>query len=451
MDVLGWLVRLLRLENAGSAGALQTMSEQEQRLRRFRTAWDAYYGRFPKPLKVKKGKPDDNVIVNFARIIVEKSVDFLFGKEIRLEIVEGEETEAEAWLRAAWEANGWMGFLQRLAIGGSVTGQVFVKLLPPDERTRPYPRLVAVDAGLVDVTWAPDDVERVTAYTIMYPAGDRLRRQVIAQGENGQWTIADQERPLSGGSWVTVKTVAWPWPFAPMVHAQNLPLPNEFWGMSDLGEDVLGLNRALNFLLSHALRIVRYHAHPKTWGRGFRRMDMDLSVDNMIILPSERSELGILTAKGDLSGAVQVYRAMVDALLQVARTPEVSLGKVENLGNLSGVALRVLYEPLLEKTETKRRLYGALVSEVSRRMLVMGGHPSMRVRVHWPELLPQDPMALRQAAVIDKELGVSTDTLLRKLGYDPEVEQEKTRAQMTTEDVGEALLRAFDGGKGEGG
>lgn len=445
MDVLGWLVRLLRLENAARVGGTQAMSEQELRLRRFREAWDAYYGRFPKPLKVKKGKPDDNVSVNFARIIVEKSADFLFGQEIRLEIVEGEDTAAEEWLRSAWEVNGWMGFLQRLAIGGSVTGQAFVKIMPPDEKTRPYPRLVMVDAALVDVRWSPDDVEKVEAYTIMYPAGDRLRRQVMERQPSGAWVIRDQERGLSGGAWQTVKTVDWPWPFAPMVHAQNLPLPNEFWGMSDLGEDVLGLNRALNFLLSHALRIVRYHAHPKTWGRGFRRMDMDLSVDNMIILPSERSELGVLSAKGDLPGAVQIYRAMVDALLQIARTPEVSLGKVENLGNLSGVALRVLYEPLLEKTETKRRLYGNLIAEVSRRMLAMGGYPDLRVRIHWPEMLPQDPMALRQAAVIDKELGASTDTLLRKLGYDPEVEKEKKAAEV--DDVGKALVRAFDGGE----
>ncbi len=43
------------------------LANEFARLNRIRRAWEAYHGHFRKPLKVKLGQPDDNVVVNFAR------------------------------------------------------------------------------------------------------------------------------------------------------------------------------------------------------------------------------------------------------------------------------------------------------------------------------------------------------------------------------------------------
>jgi hypothetical protein len=67
--------------------------------------------------------------------------------------------------------------------------------------------------------------------------------------------------------------------------------------------------------------------------------------------------------------------------------------------------------------------------EINRRMLELGGFgPDSITEIHWPELLPSDPMAERQALQIDAALGVSTDTILTKLGYDADLEREKKQA-----------------------
>jgi hypothetical protein len=54
-------------------------------------------------------------------------------------------------------------------------------------------------------------------------------------------------------------------------------------------------------------------------------------------------------------------------------------------------------------------------------------------------------MQERQAALIDMQLGVSQDTLMMRLGYDPELERQKREASGT--ELGEQILSAFDRGQ----
>lgn len=112
--------------------------EEIARARRFKTAWEAYYGQHPKPLKVKSGQPDDNVIVNFARVVVDKGVSFLFGQDVGFELDETDTTPAEEWLAGCWKANRKSTLLQKLALNGAVCGHAFVKIVPGN----PYPRIV---------------------------------------------------------------------------------------------------------------------------------------------------------------------------------------------------------------------------------------------------------------------------------------------------------------------
>src|SRR5690606_15610206 len=106
-----------------------------------------------------------------------------------------------------------------------------------------------------------------------------------------------------------------------------------------------------------------------------------------------------------------LYERLREALHEVARVPEVATGRMENVGQLSGVALSILYQPLIEKTETKRCTYGDLLVELNRRMLALGGFGEDNITVlHWPELLPGDVLQERQAALLDHQLGVSAST-----------------------------------------
>lgn len=422
------------------------IAEEMARVRDIATRWQYYTGKHPRPLKVRPGQPDDNIIVNFVRIVVDKGVSFLFGNEVTFEIDEVRRTEAEEWLDAAWEANNKMLLLQKLALNGAVAGHAFAKIVPG----APYPRIIVLDPATVTVRWAPDDIERVLLYRIQYTALDPQAgrmvnyRQDIRLTDEG-WVIADF-RAERGGEWRTVNEERWPYAWPPIVDCQNLPAPNSFWGDSDISDDIIQLNRAMNFILSNIARIIRFHAHPKTWGRGFTADQLRIGVDETIVLPSPEAELRNLEMQSDLASSIAAFERLREAFHEVTCVPEVAVGKMDRVGALSGVALQILYRPLVERTEVKRRLYGKLITDLNARLLEMGGYGAgINTVLHWPELLPADPLQERQVALLDQQLGVSQDTILARLGYDPDLEREKR--EVRTAELGERLLSAFDGGE----
>jgi hypothetical protein len=374
-------------------------------------------------------------------------VSFLFGQDLRFELDEVAETEAEQWLAACWRANRKMTTLQKLALNGAIAGQAFIKIVP----SQPYPRLVVLDPATVAVTWDPDDLEQVVRYRIQYPAIDpqtgkpiTVRQLIVRDGP--AWQITDQRSPADSPVWQTVSETAWPYPWPPIVDCQNLPCPNEYWGISDLEDDLLQLNASINFVFSNLARIIRFHAHPKTWGRGFSANQLNVAVDETIVLPSPDASLQNLEMTSDLASSIQLLQRLREALHEIARVPEVATGRLERAGALSGVALQILYQPLIEKTETKRRTYGDLLVELNRRLLALGDYgDDQHTIIHWPALIPGDPESEAKTLLLWQQLGASQDTILQKLGLDPDLERQK-RA-VTSASLGEQLLTAFDRGQ----
>ncbi len=418
-------------------------TEEQARLIQYSQAWKAYFGQYTRPLKIRPGQSDDNVIVNYCRVLVDKGVSFLFGEEPQFEIDEQEQTLAEDWLTAFWQANRKMQLLKKIALNGAVCGHCFVKIVPGE----PFPRLVNISPEYMTVITDPDDIATVWRYKIQYPAqgrnGEQLTiRQVIEQQDNGQWLILDQ---MATGSnpFITRNETTWPWPWPPLVDCQNLPSPNEYYGISDIEPDVIDLNHSINFVLSNLARILRFHAHPKTWVKGCQASDLKVAVDETIILQAADAEMHNLEMMSDLSSSLAFYLRLKEAIHEVTNVPEVATGKIDSVGALSGVALRILYQPLIDKTKSKRESYGEMLMELNRRVLEMAGYgPDNRTEIHWPELLPKDVMQERQAALLDQQLGVSQDTLLRQLGYDADLEREKRETE--SGDMAETMLTAFD-------
>ncbi|MGI6376442.1 MAG: phage portal protein [Anaerolineales bacterium] len=428
------------------------VADELERQMRYRRAWEAYHGQSPGLLKVREGDHDDNVRVNFARALVDKGVSFLFGKELSFEIDQTQETPAERWLDACWRANRKALLLQKLALNGAVCGHAWLKLTQPPMLA--YPRLIVIDPANVAVGLAIDDIERVDWYRIQYTAIDPRRgelvvlRQWIVRSDSGVgWDVIDEES-RGGGSWQETGRVLWAYDWPPLIDCQNLPLPNEYFGVGDLEDDVLELCRAMDFVLSNTMRIIRFHAHPKTWARGIETDRVKVTADELIILESDTAELHNLEMESDLASSLALYERLREALHDISRVPEIASGRLDRVGHLSGLALQLLYQPLLEKTQAKRNTYGEMLVELNRRLLELGGWGSdMITELHWPELLPEDTREMREVALMDDQLGVSRDTLLRRLGYDPELEQRKRGAQEA--ELGEQLLAQLERGEGE--
>src|SRR5258708_28646672 len=98
------------------------------RLERIGAAWKAYEGNLEAPLKKMQGEPDDNVMSNRCQPIVDRGVDFLFGKEIEISVEENAPQEAQDILDKIWgRKEARIPLLQKLGMNGAVAGQAFLR------------------------------------------------------------------------------------------------------------------------------------------------------------------------------------------------------------------------------------------------------------------------------------------------------------------------------------
>lgn len=404
--------------------------DEQQRMQQQARAWDAYFGRMKKPFKATRRGSDDNILVNRCRPIVNKGASFLFGKLVRFEMPAGapRAKSAQRYLDATWKANRQTTILQKLAVTGGVTGQAMIKIIP----TFPYPTLKVIDTANVTITTLPDDVDTVIAYAINYMGQDPLGqpapcRQLIALlPDNVTWGIMDQWQDGNEVWQMHHALVEWPYPFAPVVMAQNMVAPNQVWGLSDLEADLIAINDDINFILSNAARILRFHANPKTVGKGFDASKLNITSDGTIMLPTETASLQMLEMNSDLSSSLNFVTRLQSAMDELSHVPSISLGTYNDMprGTVSGIALQILYQPLTEKTDGKRGTYGEMLVELCSRLLVIGGYLPADVVIHWPNVVPTNDLDEAQVALLWQQLGVSQTTIWAKLDLDPEAEAE---------------------------
>jgi hypothetical protein len=434
------------------------------RKQNIKLAWKAYRGELQDPLKVKRGESNDNVKTNRCAPVVDKGVSFLFGPVLGIEATDEAsqpDTDKQECLDGTWgDDDEKMTLLCKMATNGGVCGQIFLKLIPPQGSSL-YPRLVVLDPSLIRIVTPPDDCDLILAYIIEYAAGkDEQKRQIIARVDPDSdtasvgpddiadtWTISNYVKRGQSTTWTsTGETEDWPYPFAPIFTTQNLPNPNEPWGVPDLTPDLIAMNNVLNFVQSNTARIIKYHAHPKTIARGVHADQVTVSPDDILFVPSMDSDIKNLEMESDLSSSLNFASVLRTDMDEQSRVPAVALGRLQDMprGDVTGIALQLMFQPLLEKTTLKRRTSGSLIRAVSRAILVIMGKISIDeyenypIGLHWAELLPTDALKSAQTALLYRQLSVSDATLLKRLGFDPEEEAEK----LAQEDARKATMYA---------
>lgn len=446
----------------------QVRAAELHRLAKFEQAWRYYLGQHDEALKRKPTDPDDNVRVNLARVIVDKGVSYLFGKGGVTISAEGavgdEQEEADAVVDSpteeAWAAaidNSSKQLLQKTGQNGAVTGQVFWRFVSDQPGSV---RILNVDPASMSPVWDPDDYETILEWqqtwsTLVLDAQGRpkpvVRRRRDEQQENGEWITHLEQAMGQADRWEPyAEPEPWPYQFAPILSTQNLPMANEFWGLSDIEYDVLHLNDVVNSVASNLKKIVRHHGTPTLWASGMGDgAGIKLTDEGVLLLPDSESKLGTIELLSSIGGVLEYLDKIQDALMEVARTPASGVDKLGNVGNLSGRALRIMYEPLIEKTETKHETYGEFLEEAVFRVATVSGVESPDdAQIVWPDPLPTDEMEERQVALADQQLGVSNETLLERLGYDPATEIERQGAE--AEARAERARRSFDRGESTG-
>ncbi len=443
----------------------ETRKAEEERQKVILAARRYYDGNHVKPLKVKPGEPDDNVLVNLCRSLVDDSVSWLFGNPETgvLKIKSKEDSDQDnttgALLEQVYEQSGGFNFFKRLGVRGGVAGHFFIKLSPQDDRSV---KLTVLDPLLTTVRTDPADVDRVIAYKVEWkrvetdPGSRRkdtyiYRQLVVSVDEAGAtWVVGDFKcKDRAKRQWQLIEAWAWPWQWAPIVDGPNIEAGWGYYGLSDL-EDVAGINDGLNFLSSNTMRILKYHAHPKTVGTGMEASDLqETAIDSFWTVPDTDAKITNLEMQSDLQSSMQFLEFLKVGFWTVGRGLDPAVYK-DKIGQVTNFALRVLAIRTLHKTGDKRLNYGKALRTVNSRVLEMLGQAPQETILEWVEPLPDDPKEKLERLDMEVAMGVtSRQTASEELGRAWETEQKRIKAESKERaSLGKYLMDQFDRGEG---
>ncbi|MHC4193480.1 MAG: phage portal protein [Planctomycetota bacterium] len=421
------------------------------------------------------------VIENDIAWRISAGVDFLFGKPISFvsrSPNSQKRAEIEAVLKAVFAANGGIGFFQDMAVLGSVYGFVDCLVRPGKEicdlglsvceslinphiaDKSAHPKLHAVlqlartiELELIEAPRALPILEEEDYRKIKYYVQHfSQKRNAVRKTSRGSWLLSrlfgQNLRSMTSESRESVEVTeitsarAWqryenrelvadgelPWGFLPAVHIQNLAQPYYYEGLSDV-ESLMPLQDELNTRLSDRASRITFQSFKMYLGKGIEGFeDRPVSPGRMWYtdnLDATVEEFGGDAAMPSEDMHIAEIREAMDKASGV--TPLVAGVLRSKLGNLtSAVALRLTLMGTLSKTERKKFTYGEGLKKVCGMILDVldvakiyrTSEADKEVDIVFPSPLPENTMEKLKEAQIKKELGVSTEQVLRELGYD---------------------------------
>ena len=402
-------------------------------------------GRQGRQLAVKHLQPDDNIVMNFTGLVVDRSVSMLFGKGITFDYPSD---AVEEYLNGVYGANRKEIFLHKVGTTGAESGTWFVKIVPNGKVYSGvvYPRLVVLDPVLMTMETQPDDIENVIAYNITYMVkrgkDDVVFRERTYLNDAGRWQI--DSGIIKGEKFIVENSAMWEFDFPPIIHGQNLTNIESPYGDPDVTPDVIELQDRLNLTSSNISKILRLHAHPILIGKGFAGQG-PIDIDpGKLLNTTETQDIYAVEMQSDLASSQQYMLTMRQALFDVTRTVDIS-SMNDKLGALTNFGLRVLYQDSLSKNNTKQQLYGDALLELNRRLLYLGGMAVEEGHIEWPDPLPSNEVEETQSLKFELENDlVSHETASDKRGYDYENESAKIDGEKARGDnIGAAILANF--------
>ena len=421
----------------------------------------------PDQLKVREGQFNDNIVLNFVGLITDRIVSQVIGNGVELDFEGDTETESEKFIKAALDANQQEILFHRSVKSGVLAGTGFLFMQEGSvfgKDGKEYPRLTLWDSAFVTIETLPEDFEVVTSYTLKYKfidvAGkESARKRVVkptsfevdeAGNERGgdTWEIVDYILNPATGKWDEDDRILWPFNFAPVLHWQNLPSLDKPEGVPDITNDLLAAQDRINFVASNASKIIRFYAHPQRFSRMYGNENkVRLAPDEMPNFGDPNGGLFQLETMGDMAGVLAYMKLLRQSMFDRARVIDID-SMQDKVGALTNFGLRVLYQDNINLIATHRELFGNMLEELVRRLLIIAGKEEVDCDVVWPDWMPVNEVEEVASLQADMATGLlSKQTAAKKRGYDWEQEQERLADEQTGQlDIGTAILNSFNQG-----
>jgi len=223
-----------------------------------------------------------------------------------------------------------------------------------------------------------------------------------------------------------------PYGFIPFVIFPNVRQPKHFWGTSDI-PPLKQAQRELNRALSQLSRILEVSGNPIAVLEGVESAEqIKVQPGAVWTIPEEaKAYLLDLLAGGGIRLHVDYIEMIYRCLHDISESPRAAYGGVER--ELSGVALEMELQSLLQKVRRKRTIRTAAYARRCRMILKLHKQfagedlTAVATRIVWGAVLPQDQARIAQNEQALVQSGVhSRRTAMDELGIrDPEAEFEK--------------------------
>jgi len=338
-----------------------------------------------------------SIYVNYARMLIDRLTSFSFDRVRGVALTPGTEpvtaqdtaTDAEKLLAGFLSHSRIIPRLTAIAREALLFGDVLLKLHYSPGAEMPL-ALGVVPAEEFDYCHEPDDVRSVRfcrqEFEFTGDAGERLMRReelwrdCIKLYEDELIAGAPPRIGMFGlGSRTQRPRFAFepageiPHPFGriPAVHVMNRPRLGEKYGHSEL-EDLTRILDDVNWKLSQRSRNISRTMNAIIKNINGRLVHDQLDDTQIVSVIGENAQLDYLVNDSDLAPVQSHIEELKRALTDLTGVVMLNADKVSGIGAMSGFALSILYEPLLNAARAKRREIGGKVEEFLKLTLEAG-------------------------------------------------------------------------------
>lgn len=418
--------------------------EDTARRQRYRELLDFYQGaQWP----TRKRPAETRLTINYARALVRKVASYVFPEPVVFNVVpagdQGETARrAEAALNELQDTLDLHALDFQTLIDAAVLGDGAFKVTWDEVAGSPL--VTAVDPAQLWAWSAPDNVRRITRVAQRYTVHPLDGRRLFGIAEwNGQSRVVITEEwtadrvTISAGDEV-VRDEANPYGWIPYVIFANNGRPHELWGESDL-VDLIDLCRELNQRMTVLSRILQVSGNPIVVLENVNGADgIRADPGQVWELPEDsRAYLLDMLSGGGVRLHIDYIEALYRALYDLAETPRSSFG--DSGRNLSGAALEIEIQPLVQKVQRKRRVWDSVYRRRNAMLLDLlerfGGEDfngTRRSDAIWGSILPAERAELARSEASLVAAGIhSRRTAIGLLGdEDPEAEWQRIRSEL---------------------
>ncbi|WP_020142220.1 phage portal protein [Terracoccus sp. 273MFTsu3.1] len=338
------------------------------RLNRYATNWAWYLGHH---YSVAKPAGDNNLTFNYVRAFSDYTTNFCFARGVEFTTSKMYQHIVPSLYKRIWETdNDKMATLMEIGQGGSVSGDVFVKVAYEEAWTDPAGQVHPGRVCILPLNpqhcfpeFHPHDRNRLVRFKLKYRFWS-----TTADGTRQVFTYTEVMTDEAIEEYLNDELIdSRPNPLGqiPIAFTPNFRVSGSPWGLSDIG-DIIGLNREFNEKASDISDIINYHAAPVTIIKGAKPGSLEKGANKVWGGLPKDAEVHNLEGMGDLAGSMGFLETLKRAMHEMTGVPESALGQMQPISNTAGVALAIMFQPMMQRWNHKKLTYGALLKKINR-------------------------------------------------------------------------------------